>query len=376
VKVEGLSIEMNLTMTEDAVVNMIFDEVRNDIINGVGKGNIKISLSNKGDFDMFGTYTVTRGDYLFTALGFVNKPFKIREGGTVRWTGDPINASLNIVADYPVRTTLTNFINEYLTTDQLRAAGGLTQDVNLNLLIGNTLYNPSIAFDFEFPSLTPELKTYTDAKIRLLKNNQVEYNSQVFGLVVFNSFMPTSTVTQAFGNGNFLSNATNATINTLSEFVGSQFSIYMTSLINSALTDNGLISGIDFDLNLVNSSTFQGVNTNQTSLLPNEIQVRLKNKFRFLDERLTVNLAGNYVRDNPAVNLTNYIIPEFFIEYALTKDRQLNLKLYGKYDLDEILFDRRQKYGLGIRYKTEFGAMRETRSVLSQTFREVIRKNG
>jgi hypothetical protein len=377
IKVEGMSIEMNLTMTEEAQVNMIFDEVKNDIIKGVGKGNIKLSMSNKGDFDMFGTYTVTRGEYLFTALGFVNKPFLIREGGTIRWTGDPVNASINIVADYPVRTTLTNFIQEYLSTDQLKAAAGVTQDVNLNLLIGNTLYNPSINFDFQFPNLTQDLKTYTDAKIRLLKNNVVEYNSQVFGLVVFSSFMPSNDINRSFGNSNFISSAG---INTLSEFVGSQFSIYMTSFINSALGDNGWVSGIDFDLNLINSSTIQGQSgtTTQASLLPNEIQVRFKNKFRFLDERLTLNVAGNYVRQNPLVNdLTNYIIPEFFVEYALTKDRQLNFKLYGKYDLDEIaLTNRRQKIGIGIRYKSEFGSMRETRTGLSQKFKEVIKKNG
>ena len=66
-------------------------------------------------------------------------------------------------------------------------------------------------------------------------------------------------------------------------------------------------------------------------------------------------------------------MPEFFIEYALTKDRQLNLKLYGKYDLDEIsLTSRRQKYGLGLRYKNEFGSMVETKTKLSEGFRKIL----
>jgi hypothetical protein len=372
IKVEGISIEMNLTVTEDAEVNMIFDEAKNDIINGFGRGNIKLSMSNKGEFDMFGTYQVSRGKYLFTAFEFVNKPFIIREGGTIRWTGDPVNASINISADYPVRTTLTNFISEYLVTDQLRQAAGVASDVNLSLLIGNTLYNPSVKFNFEFPSLTGELKSYTDTKLRLLKNNEVEFNSQVFGLLVFNSFMPSSTI--SFANNSFIQSAG---INTLSEFVGSQFSLYMTSLINSALEDNGLISGIDFDLDLINSTTSSSLGaaggTNQTSLLPNEIQVKLKNKFRFLDERLSVNVGGNYVRQTPLSSLSNYIIPEFFIEYALTKDRQLSLKLYGKYDLDEVSFsDRRQKFGLGLRYRSEFGSLRETKTQLTRLFYDSI----
>ncbi len=372
VKVEGISIEMNLTMTQDAVVNMIFDEFKNDIITGVGNGNLRISMSNKGEFDMFGVYTISRGNYLFTAFNFVNKPFLVREGGTIRWTGDPINASLNIEADYAVKTPLTSFLTEYLVTDQLKNAAAVSTAVNLKLILGNTLFNPSVKFDFEFPNLTGELKSYTDSKVRLLRNNVSDYNSQVFGLIVFNSFIPSNTISDVVTNNNFNSLIQNAGINTLSEFVSSQLSMFVTGLVNEALEENGLISGIDFDIDLRNNTSFQSV-TGNSSILPTEIEVKLKNKFRFLDERLSINVGGNYVRQNSIINLNNYIVPEFFIEYALTKDRQLNLKLYGKYDLDEIsLTSRRQKYGLGLRYKNEFGSMVETKTKLSEGFRKIL----
>ncbi len=381
VKVEGISIEMNLTMTEDAIVNLIFDEYKNDIIRGVGSGNLKISMSNKGEFDMFGSYSISRGQYLFTAFNFVNKPFVVREGGIIRWTGDPINATINIEADYSVRTSLTNFLPEYLTTDQLRQAAAATTPVNLKLLLSNTLYNPLVKFDFEFPVLTGELKSYTDSKIRLLRNNEADYNSQAFGLIVFNTFIPSNTISQVVTNNNFIQNAG---INTLSEFVSSQFSMYVTSLVYSALEDNGLISGIDFDLDLRNNNSFQGTGLadpaagNQSTVWPTEIEVRLKNRFRFLDERLSVNVGGNYVRQNSLLtSLNNYVIPEFFIEYALTKDKQLNLKLYGKYDLDEINFyNRRQKFGIGIRYKNEFGSLRETQIKISEAVAKILSGKG
>ncbi len=372
IKVEGISIEMNLSMTQDAVVNMIFDEFKNDIITGVGNGNLRISMSNKGEFDMFGVYTIARGNYLFTAFNFVNKPFLVREGGTIRWTGNPINASLNIEADYAVKTPLTSFLTEYLVTDQLKNAAAVSTAVNLKLILGNTLFNPSVKFDFEFPNLTGELKSYTDSKVRLLRNNVSDYNSQVFGLIVFNSFIPSNTISDVVTNNNFNNLIQNAGINTLSEFVSSQLSMFVTGLVNEALEENGLISGIDFDIDLRNNTSFQSV-TGNSSILPTEIEVKLKNKFRFLDERLSINVGGNYVRQNSIINLNNYIVPEFFIEYALTKDRQLNLKLYGKYDLDEIsLTSRRQKYGLGLRYKNEFGSMVETKTKLSQGLRKLL----
>ena len=248
-------------------------------------------------------------------------------------------------------------------------AAAVSTAVNLKLILGNTLFNPSVKFDFEFPNLAGELKSYTDSKIRLLRNNESDYNSQVFGLIVFNSFIPSNTISDVVTNNNFIQSAG---ISTLSEFVSSQLSMFVTGLVNEALEDNGLISGIDFDIDLRNNSTFQSV-TGNNSLLPTEIEVKLKNKFRFLDERLSINVGGNYVRQNSIINLNNYIVPEFFIEYALTKDRQLNLKLYGKYDLDEIsVTSRRQKFGLGLRYKNEFGSMVETRTKLSDGFKKLL----
>lgn len=370
VKIEGMTIELNLTLTEAATVNLIFDELKNDVIKGVGNGNLRITMTPSGEFTMFGNYSISRGEYLFTAFDFVNKPFIVREGGTIRWTGDPVNASLNIEADYQVRTTLSPFLAEYLVTDDLKRAAAVSSQVNLKLLLGNTLYNPSVKFDLEFPELTGEMKSYTDSKLRLLRNNDAEFYNQVLGLIVFNSFLPSSTLNEVVGSNNFIQSAG---INTLSEFVSNQLSLFVTGLVNEALEDNGLISGVDFDIALRNNTSFQGL-AGSASLLPSEIEVRLKNKFRFLDERLSVNIAGNYVRENTLpTGLDNYVIPEFFVEYALTKDRQLNLKLYGKYDLDEIsVTNRRQKFGLGLRYKNEFGSIVETKSKLTDGLKKLL----
>lgn len=372
IKVEGISIEMNLTMTEDAKVNLIFDEAKNDIIKGVGKGNLKISMSNAGDFNMFGTYTITSGKYLFTALGFVNKEFKVKEGSTIRWNGDPINALINIETDYEVRTPISPFIAEYLV-QETRDAASVSTLVKTKLILGNTLYKPSVKYDLDFPELSGTLKSYADSKLRILRTNENDLNNSVFGLLGYNSFLPSSTLSAVLLGNNFIQNAG---INTLSEFVSSQLSLFITGIINEALEEDGLISGIDFDIDLRNNTA------GATNLLPGannslltEIEIRLKNRFRFWDERLSVNIGGNYVRQSAIQNLNNYIVPEFFIEYAITKDRTLNLKLYGKYDLDEIVVsNRRQKYGIGLRYKTEYGSLVETKVKLKKEIKSVLKK--
>jgi hypothetical protein len=370
-KVEGISIEMNLTMTEDAKVNLIFDEAKNDIIKGIGKGNLKISMSNSGDFNMFGTYTISSGKYLFTALGFVNKVFTVREGSTIRWNGDPINALINIETDYEVRTPISPFISEYLVADN-REAASVSTLVRTKIILGNTLYNPSVKYDLDFPELTGTLKSYADSKLRILRTNENDLNNSVFGLLGYGSFLPSSTLSQVFLDNNFIQNAG---INTLSEFVSSQLSLFITGIVNEALEEDGLISGIDFDIDLRNN-TGSGlpIGTNNNTFFT-EIEIRLKNRFRFWDERLSLNIGGNYVRQSAITNLNNYVIPEFFIEYAITKDRALNLKLYGKYDLDELVVsNRRQKYGIGLRYKTEYGSLVETKVKIKKDIKNSLKK--
>ena len=372
VKIEGVSIVMNLTITESAEVNLIFDEATGDVINGTGNGNLKINMSNRGEFEIFGDYRIEQGRYLFTALnGVINKPFVVRRGGSIRWTGDPVNATLNITADYSVRTSTRLFLEEYLTRTDLKSAASNATTVNLKLILGNTLYSPTVKFSLEFPELIGELRSYADSKLRIISTNESDLNSQVFGLLIFNSFLPSNALGTVLASGSYLQDAG---INTMTEWISSQLSLFVTSYLNQALEENGLISGIDFEFDLRNNTSLLNSGASQNSILPSEIQINLKNRFRFLDERLTLNVGGNYVRQS-FTGTQDFIIPEFFVEYALTKDRKVNLKLYAKYsDIDEINLttNRRNKFGIGIRYRTEFGPMLETKTDLNKFLKEAI----
>lgn len=65
---KGLNVKMTLTMTEQAEVQLIFDEKAGDILKGKGTGTISIELNRNGDFLMNGNYSISEGEYLFTLL--------------------------------------------------------------------------------------------------------------------------------------------------------------------------------------------------------------------------------------------------------------------------------------------------------------------
>ena len=353
--VNGINIEMDLTLTPDAEVSLIFNEAKGDIIRGRGRGNMKIDITRQGSFDIFGEYEIEQGEYLFTVPGLlVAKPFVVERGGIVRWTGDPVNTALNITANYRTRTSIKPFIEEYLTlsSPETQRLAEQRSEVDLRLILGGTLFKPEIKFDLTFPNLTSDISSFADSKLRLLRTNELELNSQVLGLIVFNAFLPSSRVSDVFGASGLQS----AGINTLSEFISSQLSLLLTNLINSTLEDNGLISGVDFEVGVRNNNLALG-SAATSNIFPDEIEVRLKNKFRFMDERLSLNLGGNYVFQNQG-QAVNQVLPDFAVELELTNDRKLKVRLYGKGDIDPTtLTSLRQKYGLGVAYRTEFGSM-------------------
>lgn len=362
----GLDIEMTMTVTPDAELSLIFDEEKGDIIKGRGRGNLKMNITRLGDFEVFGDYEIETGQYLFTApLIPVAKPFIVERGGRIVWTGDPVNALLNITAKYRTRAAMEPFVSEYLlgTLDPQLNLARQNTEVDVALYLGGTLFKPEIKFGLSFPNLTGELASFADNKLKILQGNDQELNSQVLGLIVFNSFIQSNRVSDVFGASGIQS----AGINTLSDFLSSQLSMYITNMINTMVGDGSVISGVDFGVNFKNNN-FGVVNS---GFAPDEIAVR--NTIVFKNDRLSLDLGGNYVRQFLGTDV-NQVLPDFALEFRLTKDRKLKVRLYGKYDIDITTTGLREKYGLGVAYRTEFGSMTHFEDVVRQAVKTTIQQ--
>jgi len=371
-KIEGVDVEMNLDLTPAANVNIIFNEKVNDIIKGRGEGDLRVLLKRTGEFAVFGDYEVFEGEYLFTAWDLIAKPFVVKRGGLIRWTGDPINAELNINASYEnLRAPLNVFLSEYLSsaTQEIQDLARERTEVDLNLTLTGQLYQPNVSFDLEFPNLTGELRSYASSKVNTLRQNESELNNQVVGLLIFNTFLPT---TNNLNSDIYtLDSALSTTFNTVSEFVSTQLSFILSGFLQEALEENGFISGIDFDIGFNNNSLYALDSGTNGNYAPDEIEVNLRN--RFFDDRWELNLGGNFVRQDATVGIeNNYIIGDFVIAYYLTADKRLKLRGYGKYDIDEVDQQREQKYGFGLSYRKEFGSLVELKKAIKSDTNKMI----
>jgi hypothetical protein len=379
VEISGMNINLNLDVTPDANLKLIFNERLNDIISATGRGNLQVISTRTGEFNIYGNYEIENGDYLFTAWGFLAKPFRVEKGSFITWTGDPFNATLNINAVLNnVRAPLYTFIQEYLPVSSGTQPNDLVQtanrrtDIDLKLNLEGQLYSPEVSFDLDFPDVEPNLRSYVDSKMRTLRQNEAELNDQVAALLIFQSFIPSNNALgSSFFNAN---NLAYSGINTLSEFISSQISFQLSNLLQQAIVDNKYLSSIDFELAFANNTAFDNGQF-ETDLLPDEIGVNVTSTLK--NDRWGVGIGGNYVRNNGFID-SDYTTQDFRIEYYITDDKRLKLRVYGQNDYDLVVgnFEREQRYGVGISYRKEFGSFDNLKEDIDKSIKKAARRNG
>ncbi|MCB0686546.1 MAG: translocation/assembly module TamB domain-containing protein, partial [Saprospiraceae bacterium] len=344
VNLTGINLDMQLNITPEAEMQIIFDEFSGDIIKGTGNGNLVLTKERAGNLQMTGRYVIDQGQYLYTLLDFINKPFVIDRGGLITWSGDPLNADLNIQARYtglkvPPRNLIAEYLEGRVNSTDAEIADISTQ-VDLILLLRGILSQPQIDFDIRFPEIDPAIRNYTESKMRILKEDVSELNRQVYGLLFFNSFLP-STINL---------DLTATTVNTLSEFITSQLSNYVAAYITQGVEEVDYIPGVDFyfDYNYYRSEDFiqgqqTGVKTgSEFALAPN---------IRFFDDRLAFSPGASVIEGN-VLQGSAFIGTDVKLDFYVTDDKRLKLSLF--YKRFPSLQGSRNKLGLGFRFSKSY----------------------
>lgn len=354
----GLELEMNLTVTPDAEMTILFDPITGHKLAGRGSGDIQLFLSPNGNINMYGSYNVDKGQYDFALQNFIKKEFSIRQGGQVVWDGDPLDAQIKIAADYrTLRVPLNVFLTEFLgSNEELSARASEDQDVKLTVNLIDRLLNPTIKFDIDFPNLTGELRSIAENKLTILEADPLGLNNQVFGLLIFNNFLPYNNPITGFGDNDLGSSAANVIF---SELVSAQLSAYVSSLLESVLDENGLIYDVDVDVRLDNRFGF-GDNTNSSTY-----GVTVNPKFN--SDKFDIILGGDYLTASDQTD--PYAAGDFILDYFITRDKKIKIRIYGRTDRNAV-DGRRQRIGAGLYVRREFANFKDLRKSFSKIAKE------
>ena len=212
---DGLTMSLKLNVDANSTAN-IFTSLGNLSGRGYSK-NLTLNINSLGDFEMSGDYIIESGSFDFTAQEVINKKFSIRQGGTIRWTGNPSSAQINLKAIYSLRASLTDLYsaaNRKVTGNQ--EARVLTE---VEMGLTGLLQKPDIKLDIFFPS-NPSIKE----EMQSYFNDDNNRNLQALSLIIRRSFAPGT------GQEDLGKQLTSGVTSTATELLFNQFNNVLSSL--------------------------------------------------------------------------------------------------------------------------------------------------
>lgn len=321
------NIHMNMLfdVTPAAAIKIIMDEKTGDVIDVHGSGPIRINYYNKGNFNMFGTYTVNDGTYKMSIQNVIRKDFLFTPGSKIIFNGNPFEGELNMQAIYVVNSASLadlNIGNNFSTN---------TTRVNCLLNFRGKVQNPEVNFDLDLPNVNEDEKQM----VRHLISTDEDMNMQIIYLLgVGRFYAPNYSQMPSTGNE-------------------TQTSAAMKSFLSSTLSNqfNNIIS------NAMNSSNWTfGANLSTGTLGSNAMEVEGLLSGRLLNNRLLIN--GNFgYRDN-TYNTTNFV-GDFDVQYLLTKGGSISLKAYNETNDRYFTRSTLTTQGIGILLKRDFNNIGE-----------------
>jgi hypothetical protein len=315
---------MNLIATPAAKIQILFNSTLADAITGQGNGNFRMVYDHLGNFNMYGNYTIYKGDYLFTLQNVIGKKFKLEEGGTITWNGDPYEAIVDLNAVYNLKASIKNLLVDSYKNE---SSGRIPVECKINL--SHKLLNPVLKFDILFPTADER----TRDELQQFISTQDDVNRQMLTLMLLGQFYTPEYIR---GRNDNQSNTGSLVGATTSEMLSNQLSNWLSQI------------STNFDVGF-NYRPGDQVNTNQMEFALST---------QIFDDRVTIN--GN-IGNNSSLqnNNTNSVVGEIEVFIKLIKSGKLELKMYNRANTDITYDTAPYKQGVGFSYRESFNSFKD-----------------
>jgi len=326
--IRGIDLRANIDVNSTSTFNVVIDPITQDKLTVSGDADLTLGMRPTGDMTLTGRYEVNDGSYDLNFYSLVKRKFDIRPGSYLLWTGDPLNARMDVSAIYTVRAAPVN-------TDFRRK---IPFDVFLDL--NGELLSPDISFRL---ALAEQGSAPISVQSWLNGINQQEavLNRQVFSLLLFKTFM-TSDFSSGGGDNSL---AQSTARNSASRILSNQLNRLGSKIKGLELS---------FDLQSYQDYSEGGGTEGRT-----ELELGLSKQF--FDERVVVKVAGNF--DLEGGESQQKSVSDFAgdikIEYKLTEDGRYRLVGFRQNEYDNLLQGEIAKTGVGIIFVRDYNTLKE-----------------
>ncbi len=317
----GAELDLRIRVDKDARFAIVLDPAAGDQATVSGSADLVFRYAPREQMFLSGPFTVESGEYTLDLYGLVKKRFELTKGGTIRWSGDPVKAEMDLQARFLSETAPFALLPSSagtITSERNRLQQPLPFAVLIN--IDGSISEPVVGFgldlDRQLRNSFPKVNNRLDQLNQ--QGNEEELNRQVFGLLVLNSFIQDESSGGAPSSGIATSAARNS--------------------VNGLLTDqmNKLtgryIKGVDISLGVNTYDQASGQSTYQRTSLDYRVSKRI------LDERLSFEVGGSVGVDEQGSQVSNVSstrAAQYAILYDLTRDGRFRIRGFHEnaYDL-------------------------------------------
>lgn len=332
-----MDITMALNVQDNTAFQLVIDPTVGSALKGRGNGMLNLHINpGNGIFNMYGDYTLIEGSFLFSLQNIITKKFIIESGSMIQWTGEPVDARLDINAVYKLKTSLQPLLNTVTASSDDDQSGSRISDrsvpVDCKIHIGGRLSNPQL----DFSVVVPVTDIETQAAVASVLNTQEAQAQQFISLVALGTFSNSGSANIGASSGvaTGLEMLTNQLTNWFST---DDYRIILNYRAGSEMTGDEVDFG--FSTNLINN-------------------------------RLLVEVEGNYIIDNKQAvsnNVSNFM-GEAHVTWLIDKSGNLRLKAFtqtiDRFDENQGL----QETGVGISYKEDFNNFKDLKQRIRDRF--------
>lgn len=336
----GMVLNAVITIEDGARFNLIIDEQTGDNFSVSGSGDLNFSIASNGNTNLSGRYEVNEGHYEMNLYNLVNRRFEIVEGSSIAWSGDPMNASLDVRARYNVETSASALMASGPSTD---ISGRFRQELpfQVYLNIEGELMQPRLNFDLDMPEEEQgAIGGQVYGRIQQLNQQDEELNKQVFSLLVLNRFFPES------GSDGSAGGATNIARDNLNQALSDQLNRFSDQLMGD--------TGIELNFGVDSFTDYQGEAPQERTQLDITAQKRL------MDDRLIISVGSEVdVQGSNPTGETNPLIGNVSLEYLITENGRLRLKGFRRNEFENIIDGQIIVNGIALIFTREFNKFKE-----------------
>lgn len=333
----GMDISANLELTDRETLNVVIDPITGDKLSIKGNSNLSLTITPSGNMNLSGRYEVTKGTYNFSFYKLLKREFEIVKGGSLTWTGDPMNAQLDLQASHLVETSPIDLISNQINTTDQRYQQRLPFFVYLN--IKGQLLAPVISFSLDMPQDKQNaFGGAVYARILDINTRESDVNKQVFALLILRRFISENPLESQAG-----SDVANATRTSVSRLLSDQL---------NRLSEN--VKGVQLNVDV---KSYEDYSTGEAQ---GNTSVQLGVSKSLFNDRLVVKLSGNVDVEGENTNQGNAsdYIGDLALEYKLTADGRIRITGFRTSNYDMIDGELAET-GVGLIYIKDYNTLKE-----------------